>query len=88
MVRKPPRNSIFSWQAMEHEFLQQFYNTQKRVGIPKMIKTKQREIESITNFAARWRRLTFVSSQKFTQHELVCMCLKSFMDDLSTTLIP
>lgn len=83
-----PKASIVSWEAMEQEFLRQFCNTQRRVGVPELIETKQREGGKVTNFIARWRGLIFECLQRFTQHELVRMCLNNFRHDLSTTLIP
>lgn len=53
-----PEASIISWQAMEQEFLRQFCNNQRRVGVPKLVETKQREGEKVTDFVARWRGLT------------------------------
>lgn len=75
--------SIISWQMMEQVFLKQSYNTQKRVGMPELIETKQRDDETITDFITRWRGLTFECPQKFTQGELVGTCLSNFKHDFS-----
>lgn len=73
---------------MEQEFFRQFCNPQRRVGIPELIETKERENEKVMDFIARWRGLTFECPLKFTQQELVPMCLNNLMQDLSTILIP
>ncbi|CAL5431262.1 unnamed protein product [Camellia sinensis] len=82
-----PEGSILNWDSMVKEFLKQFCNTQRRVGIPELIETKQRDNESVTDFIARWRALTFACPQKFTQLELIRMCLNNFRHELSTALM-
>lgn len=73
---------------MEQEFFRQFCNTQRQVGVQKLIETKQRKGKKVTDFIARWRGLTFEFLQRFTKHELVQMCLNNFRHDLSTALMP
>ncbi|GMP71043.1 hypothetical protein CsSME_00029615 [Camellia sinensis var. sinensis] len=68
---------------MVKEFLEQFCNTQRRVGVPELIETKQRDNESVTDFIARWQALTFACPQKFTQLELIRVCLYNFRHELS-----
>ncbi|CAL5425633.1 unnamed protein product [Camellia sinensis] len=82
-----PEGSIINWDSMVKEFLKQFCNTQRRVGVPELIETKQRDNESVTDFIARWRALTFACPQKFTQLELIRMCLNNFRHELSTALM-
>ncbi|KAG5554457.1 hypothetical protein RHGRI_012105 [Rhododendron griersonianum] len=55
--------------------------------IKKLIETKQRDNEPVTDFIARWRALTFACPQKFTQLELIRMCLNNFRHELSTALM-
>lgn len=62
---------------MEQEFFRQFCNTQRQVGVQKLIETKQRKGKKVTDFIARWRGLTFEFLQRFTKHELVQMCLNN-----------
>lgn len=82
-----PEGSILNWDFMVKEFLKQFCNTQRRVGVPKLIETKQCDNESVTDFIARWRALTFACPQKFTQLELIRMCFNNFRHELSTALM-
>lgn len=46
----------------------------------------EREWES-RGFISRWMELTFLCPQKFTQYELLYMCLNNFMQNLPTTLM-
>ncbi|KAG5556090.1 hypothetical protein RHGRI_006649 [Rhododendron griersonianum] len=55
--------------------------------IKKLIETKQRDNEPVTDFIAKWRALTFACPQKFTQLELIRMCLNNFRHELSTALM-
>ncbi|GMY39280.1 hypothetical protein FCV25MIE_34524 [Fagus crenata] len=64
--------SIPTWEARVSEFS----NIQRRVGVPKQLKTKQRDNEPITEFITRWQPPTFACPQKFTQQELLKMCMK------------
>lgn len=80
--------SIPTWEARVSEFRKQFSNTQRRVGVPEQLKTKQRDNEPVTEFIARWRALTFACPQKFTQQELLKMCMNNFRHDLSSILLP
>ncbi|KAF7149768.1 hypothetical protein RHSIM_Rhsim02G0166900 [Rhododendron simsii] len=82
-----PEGSIQGWDFMVKEFLKQFCNTQRRVGVPELIETKQRDNEPVTDFIARWRALTFACPQKFKQLELIRMCLNNFRHELSTALM-
>lgn len=52
------------------------------------LKTKQRDNEPVTEFIARWRALTFACPQKFTQQELLKMCMNNLRHDLSSILLP
>ena len=56
--------SIPTWEARVSEFRKQFSNTQRGVGVPEQLKTKQRDNEPVTEFIARWRALTFACPQK------------------------
>ncbi|KAF4349957.1 hypothetical protein G4B88_002379 (mitochondrion) [Cannabis sativa] len=80
--------SIPTWEARVSEFRKQFSNTQRRVGVPEQLKTKQRDNEPVTEFIARWRAPTFACPQKFTQQELLKMCMNNFRHDLSSILLP
>ncbi|KAH7851205.1 hypothetical protein Vadar_008576 [Vaccinium darrowii] len=82
-----PEGSIPSWDLMVKEFLRQFCNTQRRVGVLELIETKQHDNEPVTDFIARWQALTFACPQKFTQLELIRMSLNNFRHELSTTLM-
>nr|KUM45286.1 hypothetical protein ABT39_MTgene3459 [Picea glauca] len=42
----------------------------------------------VTEFIARWRAPTFSCPQKFTQQELLKMCMNNFRHDLSSILLP
>ena len=80
--------SIPTWEARVLEFRKQFSNTQRRVGVPEQLKTKQRDNEPVTEFIARWRAPTFACPQKLTQQELLKMCMNNFRHDLSSILLP
>lgn len=56
--------------------------------MPEQLETKQRDNEPVTEFIARWRALTFAYPQKFTQQELLKMCMNNFMHILSSILLP
>lgn len=56
--------------------------------MPELLKIKQRDNEPVTEFIARWRALTFACPQKFTQEELLKMCMNNFRHDLSSILLP
>lgn len=58
------------------------------IGILELMKTKQREDESATNFITILRGLTLECLQKFTQQELVCMSLNNLRHDLSIVFMP
>ncbi|KAG8376466.1 hypothetical protein BUALT_Bualt09G0066400 [Buddleja alternifolia] len=83
-----PEGSIPDWDSLIREFYNQFSNTERRVGVAELIETKQRDNESVSDFIARWQALTFRCQQKFTQAEMVRMCLNNLKHELSVHLMP
>ncbi|KAG8367735.1 hypothetical protein BUALT_Bualt16G0103800 [Buddleja alternifolia] len=83
-----PEGSISDWDSLIREFYNQFSNTERRVGVAELIETKQRDNESVSDFIARWQALTFRCQQKFTQAEMVRMCLNNLKHELSVHLMP
>ncbi|KAG8369438.1 hypothetical protein BUALT_Bualt14G0013700 [Buddleja alternifolia] len=83
-----PEGSIPDWDSLIREFYNQFSNTERRVGVAELIETKQRDNESVSDFIARWQTLTFRCQQKFTQVEMVRMCLNNLKHELSVHLMP
>lgn len=72
---------------MKQVFLKQFCNTHRRNGVLELIQTKHKEMrESRTSLRGGGDSPRVL--WKFTQQELVCMCLDNFFHDCSSTLMP
>ena len=50
--------SIDSWEQMEQEFLNRFYNIERTISMTKLINTKQWMDETILNYINCWRALS------------------------------
>ena len=48
-------NSIDSWEQLEHEFLNRFYSTRRKVSMVELTNTRQRKDEPVIDFINRWR---------------------------------
>ncbi|OAO89135.1 hypothetical protein AXX17_ATUG03930 (mitochondrion) [Arabidopsis thaliana] len=69
--------SIPTWEARVSEFRKQFSNTQRRVGVPELLKTKQRYNEPVMEFTARHDLSSILLPQTFPLRDSTTCALKT-----------
>jgi len=66
--------SIYSWQQMEREFLNRFYNTQRVVRMIELTNTKQWKDEPVLDYINHWRSLSLECKDCLSEALAVEMC--------------
>ncbi|KAA0057875.1 retrotransposon gag protein [Cucumis melo var. makuwa] len=65
---------IDSWEQLEIEFLNRFYNTRRVVSMMELTNTKQRKGEPVIDYINQWRALSLDCKDKLTELSAVEMC--------------
>jgi len=66
--------SIDSWEQMEQEFVNMFYNTQCVVSMIELTKTRQWKADTVLNYANRWRSFSLVCKDNLPETSSIEMC--------------
>jgi len=74
--------SINSWEQMEHDFLNQFYNTQCTISIMKLISTKQWNDEPVLDYVSHWRSLSLECKDPLSEASAIKMSTQVMEWDL------
>ncbi|KAK3038681.1 hypothetical protein RJ639_028135 [Escallonia herrerae] len=68
--------SIDCWEAMEHEFLNRFYNTRRSVSMMELTNTRQWKDEPVVDYINRWRSLSLDCKERLSEISGVEMCMQ------------
>ena len=68
--------SIDSWEQMEREFLNRFYNTRCTVSMLKLTNTKQWKDEPVVEYTNRWHSLSLDCKDRLSEYSGVVMCIQ------------
>ena len=66
---------IDSWDQMEREFLNRFYNTRRTVSMMKLTNTKQWKDEPVVDYINRWCSLSLDCKDRLSEVSVVEMCI-------------
>ncbi|KAB2595807.1 hypothetical protein D8674_031257 [Pyrus ussuriensis x Pyrus communis] len=68
--------SINSWEQLEREFLNHFYNARRNVSMLKLTNTKQWKDELVIDYINRWRTLNLNCKDIFLETSSIDMCVQ------------
>ncbi|KAM1734637.1 hypothetical protein ACFX11_020085 [Malus domestica] len=68
--------SINSWEQLEREFLNRFYNTRRTVSILELTSTKQWKDEPVIDYINRWRTLSLDCKDRLSETSSIEMCIQ------------
>ncbi|XP_070029337.1 uncharacterized protein [Nicotiana sylvestris] len=76
--------SIDSWDQLEQEFLNRFYNTRRTVSMIELTNTRQRKGEPVIDFINRWRNTSLNYKDRLSEASGIEMCIQELMIDATT----
>ncbi|KAM2542346.1 hypothetical protein TB2_021784 [Malus domestica] len=68
--------SINSWEQLEREFLNRFYNTRRTVRMLELTNTKQWKDEPVIDYINRWRTLSLNCKDRLSETSSIEMCIQ------------
>ncbi|KAM2397657.1 hypothetical protein ACFXTH_034434 [Malus domestica] len=68
--------SINSWEQLEREFLNRFYNTRRTVSMLELTSTKQWKDEPVIDYINRWRTLSLDCKDRLSETSSIEMCIQ------------
>ncbi|KAM1206102.1 hypothetical protein ACFX2G_006924 [Malus domestica] len=68
--------SINSWDQLEREFLNRFYNTRRIVSMLELTSTKQCKDEPVVNYINRWHSLSLDCKDRLSETSVIEMCVQ------------
>ncbi|KAK3035018.1 hypothetical protein RJ639_033932 [Escallonia herrerae] len=68
--------SIDCWEAMEREFLNQFFSTRRSVSMMELTNTRQWKDEPVADYINRWRSLSLDCKERLSEISTVEMCMQ------------
>jgi len=74
--------SIDSWEQMQNEFLNRFYNLRHKVGISELHNSKQFDQEPVIDYINRWRALSLKCKDHLLESSAVEMCAQGIEWDI------
>ncbi|KAH6769862.1 hypothetical protein C2S52_014665 [Perilla frutescens var. hirtella] len=68
--------SIDSWEQLEHEFLNRFYNTKRTVSMVELTSSRQWKEEPVIDYINRWRNLCLNCKDRLSEASAIEMCIQ------------
>ncbi|KAH7840884.1 hypothetical protein Vadar_022933 [Vaccinium darrowii] len=69
-------NSIDSWDQLQQDFLNRFFNTRRIVNMTELSNTLQQEDEPVIDYINRWRNLSLNCKDRISEVSAIEMCTK------------
>ncbi|KAM2622768.1 hypothetical protein TB2_027357 [Malus domestica] len=69
--------SINSWDQLEREFFNYFYNIRRTINMLELTSTKQWKDEFIIDYINRWRSLSLDCKDQLSETSIIEMCVKA-----------
>ena len=69
-------NSIYSWEQLDHEFLNRFYSTRRTVSMIDITNTRQRKDERVIDFINRWKNTSLNCKDRLSEASTIEICIQ------------